>query len=310
MRRNRTALSVDANSAPAVRKSVGHYLRTWLPTVAVLALLGLLISNLAQNKALQWSEVGKYFFNSQVLEGVLGTLELTVICTVLGGIIGVVLAAMRMSGQAALTALAYGYSWIVRSVPPLVQLIFWFNLALILPALWWPFTASGSVPTNTVISGFTAAVIGLSLNEAAYFAEIIRGGIISVSVGEIEAARALGMRSGQIFRHVTLPQALRVALPPIGNQVIALTKLTTLVAFIGGSDLMSKVTAIYGTNYEVVPLLIVASLWYLAIVSVLSILQTLVDRRWFKRTSSATGAVRRNARTAVAAGRGSEEEPR
>ena len=292
------ASELEGAADPAVRKSVGYHLRLWPPTLIVLAFVTLAAITLARNPKLQWNVVGRYLFTAQILGGVINTLELTAICFVIGGVLGILLAAMRISGHPALSTFAGGYSWLIRSIPPLVQLIFWYNLALILPRLWWPFAKGGSVSTNTVISGFSAAILGLALNEAAYIAEIVRGGIRGVSPGEIEAAKALGMRSSQIYRQVTLPQAIRIALPPLGNQVIALTKLTSLVAFIGGSDLLSRVTAIYGINYEVIPLLIVASIWYLVLVTGLSLLQMALERR--RSRGNASSRKLRSADTASA----------
>jgi len=177
---------------------------------------------------------------------------------------------------------AIGYGWLFRGIPVLVQLIFWYNLALLFPRLsiGLPFTPWGvGVGTNAVITGFSAAVLGLGLNEAAYMAEIIRAGIIGVDAGQAEAARALGMRQPQVLRHVILPQAMRVIVPPTANQIILMLKATSLTAFIAGGDLLTQAEGIYSNNFQVIPLLIDASLWYISLTAVATLAQQMLERQ-------------------------------
>jgi polar amino acid transport system permease protein len=177
--------------------------------------------------------------------------------------------------------MAVGYLWFFRGTPLLVQLIFWYNIAAVFPhlILGIPFTSYHEViSTNSLISAFTAAVLGFSLHESAYMAEIVRAGILSVNAGQREAALSTGMTEAQAMRRVILPQAMRVIIPPTGNQAINLLKATSLVALISGGDLLSNVTDIYSVNYAVIPLLVVASIWYLMLVSIATVGQTHLER--------------------------------
>jgi len=182
-----------------------------------------------------------------------------------------------------LAGTAGGYIWLFRGTPLITQLIFWNFLASLYPRLGLgiPFGPTFvSVDTNAVISVFTAALLGLGLNEAAYMAEIVRGGIQSVDGGQSEAAGALGLSRGQTLRRIVLPQAMRVIVPPTGNETISMLKTSSLVSVIALNDLLYTAQSIYGINYQVIPLLVVASLWYLIVVSVLSVGQSFVERRY------------------------------
>ncbi|WP_454689590.1 amino acid ABC transporter permease [Achromobacter aloeverae] len=249
--------------------------------LAVLVFLVLIGNSLLNNKNMQWHVVIGYLFDQHVLHGVLVTLGLTVLCQILAVIIGTIVAVMRLSGSRVMMPVAVGYLWLFRGTPLLVQLIFWYNIAALFPhlVLGIPFTSYHEViSTNTLISGFTAAILGFSLHEAAYMAEIVRAGIVSVSTGQKEAALSTGMTEAQAMRRVILPQAMRVIIPPTGNQAINLMKATSLVAFISGGDLLSNVADIYSVNFAVIPLLVVASLWYLALVTIATIGQTYLER--------------------------------
>lgn len=249
--------------------------------LAVLAFLILIGNSLLNNKNMQWGVVIEYLFNPHVLHGVLVTLVLTVLCQVLAVIIGIAIAVMRLSDSRVMAPMAVGYLWFFRGTPLLVQLIFWYNIAALFPhlVLGIPFTDYYQViSTNTLISGFTAAILGFSLHESAYMAEIVRAGILSVSTGQKEAALSTGMTEAKAMWRIILPQAMRVIVPPTGNQAINLLKATSLVAFISGGDLLSNVTDIYSVNFAVIPLLVVASLWYLALVTVATIGQTYLER--------------------------------
>jgi len=249
--------------------------------LAVLVFLILLGNSLLDNKNMQWGVVIGYLFDPHVLHGVLVTLGLTILCQVLAVIIGIVIAVMRLSNSRVMVPVAVGYLWFFRGTPLLVQLIFWYNIAALFPhlVLGVPFTGYYQViSTNTLISGFTAAILGFSLHESAYMAEIVRAGILSVSTGQKEAALSTGMTETQAMWRVILPQAMRVIIPPTGNQAINLMKATSLVAFISGGDLLSNVADIYSVNFAVIPLLVVASLWYLALVTIATIGQTYLER--------------------------------
>jgi polar amino acid transport system permease protein len=259
-----------------------HPLR-WIGTAITALLLAMLGYSFATNHAFEWPIVGQYLFNDQVLHGVVLTLELTGICMGLAIILGTVLAVLRLSRSFLLVWISWGYTWFFRSVPQLVQLIFWFNLGALYPkfSIGIPFGPTFvSVPTNSVISAMTAAIFGLGLAQAAYTAEIVRAGILAVDRGQREAAEALGLSELQILSRVVLPQAMRMIIPPLGNELIGMLKNTSLVSVIALADLFYSVQLIYARNYETIPLLITASLWYLAIVSILSFGQRLLERHY------------------------------
>jgi polar amino acid transport system permease protein len=249
--------------------------------VVVLIFLVSFLFRIADNENMQWPVIGHYLFDSHVLSGVRVTLVVTIVCQVLAIIIGTVIAIMRLSKSRIFVTIANAYLWFFRGTPLLVQLIFWYNLAALFPVLFLgvPFTGLGvMLKTNAVISGFTAAVVGFSLHDGAYMAEIVRAGIMSVDPGQREAALTTGMTESQAMRRIILPQAMRVIVPPTGNQAINLLKATALVAFISGGDLLSNVQEIYAVNYAVMPLLVVATIWYLVLVSVATIGQYYLER--------------------------------
>jgi polar amino acid transport system permease protein len=233
---------------------------------------------LATSPALDWPAVGRWLFSPVILAGVVTTVELTVVSQLLAIAVGVVIALLASSPNPVSAWAARAYVWFFRSVPLLVQLIAWYNIAIVVPSI--RLTLIGvDVPTNTVISGCTAAILGLGLHEAAYMAEIIRAGVMSVPRSQLEAAMDLGLSRGQAMRRAVLPQALRVIIPPTGNQFVGLLKASALVAAIGGGDLLTRAEYVYGQNFQVIPLLTVATIWYLALVSVFSALQHLLEAR-------------------------------
>ncbi|MDB5611060.1 MAG: putative transport system, permease protein [Bradyrhizobium sp.] len=237
------------------------------------------------NPAFGWPTFAEYFFSKPILDGVVMTLILTAISMVVAVLLGTILAIMRMSSNPVLQASSVAYSWFFRGIPVLVQLIFWFNLALLFPriALGVPGNAPWfSIQTNSIISPFVAAILGLGLSMAAYMAEVVRGGILSVGSGQIEAARSLGMTRGQGLRRVILPQAMRVVLPPMGNELIGLLKWTSLASVIAVSELMQQSSLIYSRNFQVIPLLLVAAFWYLLITTVFSFGQRFLENHFGK----------------------------
>jgi polar amino acid transport system permease protein len=267
-----------------------HTARRIAAVLITAALLWLLV-RLTTNDNMHWPDVAAYMFSKTILLGVLVTLQLTILCMVVGTLLGLVVAVMRMSSSTFLSSIAASYVWFFRGVPVLMQLIFWYNLSLLFPniGLYVPFTDVGiSAPTNQVISALAASVLGLGLNVAAYMAEIFRGGILAVDAGQVEAASALGMRRSRIFRRIVLPQAMRVVLPPAGNQFIDLLKATSMVAFIAGGDLLTRTQQIYSMNFLVIPLLVVASLWYLAMTTLATVGQYYLERRFGRSAAHAT----------------------
>jgi polar amino acid transport system permease protein len=216
------------------------------------------------------------------------TLELTVVAMVIGVVLGVVLALMRLSPNAILSGSSWVYIWLLRGTPVLVQILIWYNVAALYPTvdLGIPFGPSFvHLDANTLITPFVAAMLALGLNEGAYMSEIVRAGIISVEEGQTQAAQALGMTRLQTMRRIVLPQAMRVIIPPTGNETISMLKTTSLVAFIAVVDLLYAAQLIYSVNYKTIQLLIVASIWYLAVTSVLSVGQYYLER-YFGRGST------------------------
>jgi polar amino acid transport system permease protein len=259
----------------------------WVAAAVIAVLLAMLVHNLATNTRWNGWIIRQYLFNNQVLHGVAATLWLTLIAMVVGVGGGVLLAVMRLSDNPVVSSSAWSYIWFFRGTPVLVQLIFWFSIGALFPTLsvGIPFGPSFHTwSTNSLITPFLASILGLGLNEAAYMAEIVRAGILSVDEGQTEAAAALGMRRLLIMRRVVLPQAMRVIIPPTGNETISMLKTTSLVSATGGFDLLVSVQRIYNANYKIIPLLVVASIWYLLATSLLTVGQYYMER-YFARGS-------------------------
>jgi polar amino acid transport system permease protein len=259
-----------------------HYPWRVVLAVVVLAVLAFFCQSLAANQKVGWGQVGAYLFNGTILSGVVTTIELTIVCQAIGIVLGVIFGLCRISANPVLSTIAAAYSWLFRGTPVLVQLIMWFNFGLLFPrlAIGIPFTSANvSVQTNSVITAFVASVLALGLNEGAYMMEIVRGGVLSVSKGQTEAALALGMTPRKAMLRIVLPQTLPAVIPPTGNQLIQMLKATSLVAFVAGGDLLTRAQAIYSNNFAVIPLLIVASLWYLLMTLIASLLQQVLEAR-------------------------------
>jgi polar amino acid transport system permease protein len=277
-------------SAPAIVVPVRHY-GQWLATAAVLLAAALIVVSLLTNPRYQWDLVFSYVFNAQILTGLVTTMWLTVIAMVVGVVIGVVMALARESSNVVVSTAASTYVAFFRGTPLLVQLIFWFNLAALYPvvSLGIPFgPAFFTESTNVLITPFLAAVLGLGLNEGAYMSEIVRAGLQSVDSGQTDAAHALGMKRSQTFRRIVLPQAMRVIIPPTGNETISMLKTTSLVSVIAIPELLWQAQAIYSRTYQVIPLLITVSLWYLLLTTVLSIGQYYLERHFTRGDSRRT----------------------
>jgi polar amino acid transport system permease protein len=234
----------------------------------------------ANNENFGWPVVAQYFFDPTVISGLYVSLGLTVIAMIIGVALGLLIAIMRMSDDRLASGFASLFIWFFRGTPLLVQLIFWYNMSTLFPQLSIaiPFGPSLiSWDTNAVITPMTAAIVGLALNEAAYMAEIIRGGLLSVDRGQAETAEAFGMTKARALRRIIIPQAMRSIVPPTGNQLISMIKATSLVSVIAMADLLYSVQSIYNRTFEIVPMLMVAVIWYLLITSVLNIGQSYIE---------------------------------
>jgi polar amino acid transport system permease protein len=259
----------------------------WVASVVILYIFVALIYSLATNDRLQWDIVAQWMFKPLVIRGVVRTLELTFIAMGIGVIGGTLLAVMRLSRNYVLSGLAWLYIWFFRGTPVYVQILIWGNFALLFPNLFLglPFTGlvlGEGVETNRIIGVFVASILALGLNEAAYAAELVRAGIISVDRGQTEAAESLGMSFPMTMRRVILPQAMRVIIPPMGNETISMLKTSALVAVISGRELMTNVTIAYSQNFLIMPLLIVASVWYIFFTTLLTIGQHYLERYYGK----------------------------
>ena len=277
------AEQTDAGPAPPIKAVPVRHPGRWVGVAVIVVLVAMLGHSFLTNPNFGWDVVGQYLFSDPVLRGLRNTLILTVLSMAIGIVGGVLLAVMRLSPNPVLAGAAAVYVWLFRGTPVITQLIFWNFLASLYPRLGLgiPFGPTFvSVDTNTVISVFAASLLGLGLNEAAYMAEIVRGGIQSVDHGQSEAAGALGLSRTQTLRRVVLPQAMRVIVPPTGNETISMLKTTSLVVVIAYFELTVAVQTIYSRTFQTIPLLIVAALWYLALTSVLSVGQMFIERRF------------------------------
>ncbi|MFG2279402.1 amino acid ABC transporter permease [Streptomyces asoensis] len=267
---------------------VRHHAR-WVAVAVSISTLAGLVGSLAKNDNLHWDVVGRYLFADLIFDGLSTTLWLTAAAMAVGLSLGVLVAVMRLSSSPVLYGLATLFVWVFRGTPLLVQIIFWGYAAALYKyvMIGIPFThvTFFQAETNSLLTPAVAALLALGLNEAAYASEIVRAGIQSVDPGQAEAAHSLGMRPAMTMRRIVLPQAMRVIIPPMGNETINMLKMTALVSVISAHDLMSNIQDVYGQNYQVIPMLVVASIWYLALVTVLSLPQAWLERRYGRGTT-------------------------
>lgn len=248
--------------------------KPWMVVLAaiLIVLAALFVWSVATNPNLDWAAVAKYQFAGAILDGLRVTVVLTIFSGILGLALGVLIGLMRLSSSHVLQVGSWFYVWLLRGTPLLVQILLWGNLALL-------FKFIGPFNTNTLITPFVASVLALGLNEAAYTAEIIRGGILAVDHGQVEAAMTLGMKRTLALRRVVLPQALRLVIPPLGNRFVILLKGTSLVSVIAGGDLLTAAENVASANLRTIELMLVASFWYLVITTIANVAQYYLERR-------------------------------
>jgi len=251
-----------------------------LGAAIVIAILVFLIYSFANGK-LDWSQFSKYLTAKTILRGVVNTILISFLSMVLGLVLGTVFAIMRLSNNVVLSTVAWFYVWLFRGTPLLLQLLLWYNLALIFPTI-------GPFETVTVMTPLVAALLGLGINEGAYLAEIIRGGIVSVDHGQEEAGRALSFSGRQRMRYIVLPQALPAIVPAIGNETVGMMKTSSLAAVISFNELLTGAQMIYFRNGAIIELLFVAAFWYLVVVSVTSAVQFFIERSLANRRGTST----------------------
>jgi polar amino acid transport system permease protein len=256
----------------------------WIGAIVIVYLVVAFIVAFATNKNIDFPTIGHFLFDPKILSGVRLTILITLAAMAAGAILAVVVAAMRMSGNPVFVAVAAVYVWAFRGTPLLVQIVIWGYFGLIFDniVIGIPLTniVFWSAPTNSILNALVAGIIALTLNETAYSSEIVRSGMLSVDEGQKEAASSLGMSPSYCFMHILLPQAMRVIIPPMGNQLISMIKNTSLLSLIAVLELYTQATQISAQNLRQVELLIVVSIWYLAIVSVLSIPQHYLERHF------------------------------
>ncbi|MBM2618330.1 amino acid ABC transporter permease [Actinoplanes sp. LDG1-06] len=255
----------------------------WVAAAAVLLVVAQFLHGLVTNPGWEWGTFFGWFFEKSVMDALLITLELTFAGAVLGFAGGILLAPMRLSKNPVLRTVSWTFIWVFRSVPLIVQLLFWANLGYLYDRLQIgvPFGPGFlHFETSSLVSAFGAALLGLALHEAAYAAEIVRAGILSVDSRQMEAAAALGIPRLRQFRRIVLPQAMRAILPNAANELVNLLKSTSVVYVLAIGELFYQVQVIYGRNGRVVPLLMVATVWYVVLTAALSVLQHYVERRY------------------------------
>jgi polar amino acid transport system permease protein len=253
-----------------------HYGR-WVVALVLLVLCVALVRAVSAGD-IEWSVVGDYLTAKAILQGLLRTVFISVLSLLVGTVLGVVFAVMRLSKNPVTKAVAWFYVWFFRGTPVYLQLLLWFNIALIFPNL--SFLGLYEARTVDVMTPFLAALLGLSINEGAYMTEIVRGGILSVEQGQADAAAALGMTPGLTMRRIVLPQSMRVIIPPVGNEFIGLLKTSSLASTIMYAELLFQAERIYQYNTRIMELLFVATFWYLVAVSFFSIGQYYLERRF------------------------------
>lgn len=255
----------------------------WVAAVVILAAAVGFAHDLVTNPHYEWSVVGEWFASPRILAGLANTFILTLLSMVIGILLGVVMAVMRLSANPILTGTSWAYVWFFRGTPVFVQILFWYNLSALYPhiTVGIPFgPALFDVDANTLITPLMAALLALGLNEAAYMSEIVRAGLLAVDHGQTEASLALGLTRLRTLRYIVLPQAMRMIIPPTGNEVISMLKTTSLVSVIAYTELLYAGQLIYAVNFKVIPLLITVSIWYLLVTSVLMLLQSRLEKRF------------------------------
>ncbi|RCV48138.1 amino acid ABC transporter permease [Marinitenerispora sediminis] len=280
-----SGVAAEPPGEPALRVRPARYPWRWAATAVVAVLLAMALNALITNPAWKWPVVAEYLFAPSILSALWLTVRLTAYGTVIGFALGTVLALMRLSRSPLLSGVSWTYVWAFRSIPLIVQLLFWYNLAILYDEISFgvPFGPSFySVSTMELISPLTAAVLGLALHQAAYSAEIVRSGVLAVDQGQLEAAAALGIPRSRQIRRIILPQAMRTIMPTAANEIIGLFKGTSVVYIMALGELFYRVQVIYNRTGDVVPMLMVATIWYIVFTTLLSVVQYYVERHHAK----------------------------
>jgi polar amino acid transport system permease protein len=260
-----------------------HYGRM-ITAVLVLTVLAVIIHAFAVGQ-IEWNYVGEFLTVPVIMTGLVNTIVMAVLAMVVGIVLGIVFAIMRLSDNPVLSMTALGYVWLFRAIPALLQLLLWFNLALVFPTIGIP--GLFSINTVDVMTPFVAALLGLGIQQGAFTAEVVRAGLLSVDRGQYEAAQTIGMTRLQMLRRIVMPQAMRVIVPPVGNEFIGMVKLTSLASVIQYAEILHSAQNIYYANSRVIELLIVAAIWYLVVVTILSLVQGRIEKYFSKGVAAA-----------------------
>ncbi|MGE6604933.1 amino acid ABC transporter permease [Halomonas sp. NPDC076908] len=251
----------------------------WATALIAVSSLAFLIISFAQGN-INWGTVGRYLFDKGILLGLINTIWMTFAAMFLTIVLGTILAIMKIAPNGVLKSISGFYIWLFRGIPQLLQLFLWYNLALVFPYIGIPGVLG--VETSSLMTPVLATVLGLGLCQAAYTAEVVRAGVLSVDDGQVEAASSIGMRYGQQLYRVILPQAMRVIIPPVGNYFITMVKLTSLASAIQFSEILYNAQTIYYVNGQVMELLFVATFWYLIVITVLTLIQARIETYFSK----------------------------
>ena len=236
---------------------------------------------------IEWSYVGRFLTVRAIMEGLVNTIVMSILAMLVGLVLGVIFAIMRLSANPVLSTTALGYIWFFRAIPVLLQLLLWYNLALVFPTIGLP--GVFSYRTVDVMTPFVAALLGLGIQQGAFTAEVVRAGLLSVDQGQYEAAQTLGMTRLQLLRRIIMPQAMRVIVPPVGNEFIGMVKLTSLASVVQFAEVLHSAQSIYYANSRVIELLLVAAFWYLIVVTILSLIQGRVEAYYERGVARSPG---------------------
>ncbi|PPD15532.1 MAG: ABC transporter permease [Methylobacterium sp.] len=254
-----------------------RYYGRWIAAALILLALGYILRAFAMGQ-IEWKVVGQFFTAPAILAGLVNTVIMTICAMVLGLTLGVVFAVMVMSPNPVLKVVATFYIWLFRGTPLLLQLLIWFNLALVFPKMGIP--GLFEARTVDIMTPLFATMLGLGMNQGAYTAEVVRAGILSVDTGQTEAAKSIGMTRLTTLRRIILPQAMRFIIPPVGNEFISMVKITSVASVIQFSEILRNAQTIYYANARVIELLFVAAGWYLIVVTFLQIGQFFLERHY------------------------------
>lgn len=279
MREQATPAPRDILDLSGLRLVPRRYYGRWIAAVLILLVMGYIVKAFAEGQ-IEWKVVGQFMTAPAILAGLVNTVIMTACAMALGITLGVVFAVMVMSPNPVLKTVATFYIWLFRGTPLLLQLLIWFNLALVFPKMGIPGVFEAR--TVDIMTPFFATLLGLGMNQGAYTAEVVRAGILSVDVGQTEAAKSIGMTRITTLRRVVLPQAMRFIIPPVGNEFIAMVKITSVASVIQFSEILRNAQTIYYANARVIELLLVAAAWYLMVVTVLQIGQFFLERHYAK----------------------------